>query len=138
MIVIAAMVTHFPIVEAMNDRKFPQWDELYVTHPAESMPWFYPGIDPDRAPAIERHAASGRALDLGTGPGTEALVLAERGFDVTRDPACLRPPCAAAGVRPDRQDPSYARFGLPDISRDDEPSAVRAGTRRAARAFWRG
>jgi SAM-dependent methyltransferase len=67
----------------MNDRQFPPWDEFYVTHAAESMPWFYPVIDPDLARALERHAVAGRALDLGTGPGTQALALAERGFDVT-------------------------------------------------------
>jgi SAM-dependent methyltransferase len=67
----------------MTDRQFPQWDEFYVTHAAESMPWFYPNLDPDLAQALGRHAIKGRALDLGTGPGTQALALAERGFDVT-------------------------------------------------------
>jgi SAM-dependent methyltransferase len=67
----------------MSDRQFPQWDEFYQTRTVESMPWFYPGLDPDQARAIEQYALAGRALDLGTGPGTQALALAERGFDVT-------------------------------------------------------
>jgi 2-polyprenyl-3-methyl-5-hydroxy-6-metoxy-1,4-benzoquinol methylase len=67
----------------MSDRQFPQWDEFYKTRPAETMPWFHQGLDPDQARAIEQHAVMGRALDLGTGPGTQALALAERGFEVT-------------------------------------------------------
>jgi SAM-dependent methyltransferase len=67
----------------MSNRQFPDWDEFYRAHEAESMPWYYPGLDPDQARAINQHAVTGRALDLGTGPGTQALALAERGFDVT-------------------------------------------------------
>jgi len=48
------------------------------------MPWFHPGLDPDLRRALESMGiASGRALDLGTGPGTQAIALAERGFAVT-------------------------------------------------------
>lgn len=67
----------------MSDRHLPQWDEFYETHSAESMPWFYADLDPDLARALEQHPAAGHALDLGTGPGTQALALAARGFDVT-------------------------------------------------------
>ena len=88
----------------MSDRHFPQWDEFYGTHPAESMPWFYAELDPDLARALEQHSVTGRALDLGTGPGTQALGLAERGFDVTAtdvSPAAVnaaRERARAAGV----------------------------------------
>jgi 2-polyprenyl-3-methyl-5-hydroxy-6-metoxy-1,4-benzoquinol methylase len=89
----------------MSDRQFPQWDEFYQTHPAETMPWFYQGLDPDQARAIEQHALTGRALDLGTGAGTQALALAERGFDVTATDlssaavAAARQRALAAGLR---------------------------------------
>jgi uncharacterized protein (DUF924 family)/2-polyprenyl-3-methyl-5-hydroxy-6-metoxy-1,4-benzoquinol methylase len=63
---------------------FPNWDALYRTEPVERMPWFFADLDPDVASALASHAiAKGRALDLGTGPGTQAIALAERGFDVT-------------------------------------------------------
>ncbi|WP_437876023.1 class I SAM-dependent methyltransferase [Sorangium sp. So ce513] len=69
----------------MSDaRNFPDWQELYRSTPAESMPWYHEGLDPDLERALEqRQIARGRALDLGAGPGTQALALAERGFDVT-------------------------------------------------------
>jgi SAM-dependent methyltransferase len=67
----------------MNDRRFPEWETFYREQPAEAMPWFYAPLDPDVERALARHAVTGRALDLGTGPGTQAVALAERGFDVT-------------------------------------------------------
>lgn len=67
----------------MSERQFPDWDDFYKTRAVESMPWFYPGLDPDQARSIDHHALTGRALDLGAGPGRQALALAERGFDVT-------------------------------------------------------
>lgn len=61
----------------------PDWEQLYRSTPGERMPWYYPKIDPDLAGAIDRYALRGRALDLGTGPGTQAIALAARGFDTT-------------------------------------------------------
>src|SRR5262249_3828942 len=50
----------------------------------ETMPWYWPSLDRDLDAALARHGiASGHALDLGTGPGTQAIALAERGFTVT-------------------------------------------------------
>ncbi|KYF59342.1 methyltransferase type 11 [Sorangium cellulosum] len=67
-----------------DERNFPDWQELYRSTPAESMPWYHEALDPDLERALERlEVARGRALDLGTGPGTQAFALAERGFDVT-------------------------------------------------------
>ncbi|MET0388867.1 MAG: class I SAM-dependent methyltransferase [Polyangiales bacterium] len=67
----------------MTTRAFPNWHELYRDQTAESLPWYYPGIDPDLDRALNaRHLTSGRALDLGTGPATQAMALAERGFEV--------------------------------------------------------
>jgi 2-polyprenyl-3-methyl-5-hydroxy-6-metoxy-1,4-benzoquinol methylase len=67
----------------MTDRHFPEWEEFYRVQAAESMPWFYPTLDPDIERALSRHPITGRALDIGAGPGTQAVALAERGFDVT-------------------------------------------------------
>jgi methylase of polypeptide subunit release factors len=48
------------------------------------MPWFYSELDDDLAQSLDALGLrSGSALDLGTGPGTQAIQLAQRGFDVT-------------------------------------------------------
>jgi 2-polyprenyl-3-methyl-5-hydroxy-6-metoxy-1,4-benzoquinol methylase len=68
----------------MTTKVFPNWNELYGEQPVERMPWYYPELDPDLEDALAtQHIETGRALDLGTGPATQALALAERGFQVT-------------------------------------------------------
>jgi methylase of polypeptide subunit release factors len=63
---------------------FPGWDAMYQQQPIEAMPWFYPELDDDLRQALDQLGLrSGSALDLGTGPGTQAMQLARRGFDVT-------------------------------------------------------
>jgi 2-polyprenyl-3-methyl-5-hydroxy-6-metoxy-1,4-benzoquinol methylase len=63
---------------------FPDWDAVYQQRAIESMPWFYPELDDDLRQALDALGVrEGRALDLGTGPGTQAMQLARRGFDVT-------------------------------------------------------
>ncbi len=48
------------------------------------MPWFNPDIDPDVDRALTKLSLqAGTVLDLGTGPGTQAMALTERGFTVT-------------------------------------------------------
>ena len=60
------------------------WEELYASQEVETMPWFSPTLDRDVAKALRRYNISGgRALDVGSGPGTQAIELARRGFDVT-------------------------------------------------------
>lgn len=67
-----------------EEREFPDWEQLYQDEKVESMPWFHPGLDPDLENALDKlDIRSGRALDLGTGPGTQAIALAERGYRVT-------------------------------------------------------
>jgi 2-polyprenyl-3-methyl-5-hydroxy-6-metoxy-1,4-benzoquinol methylase len=67
-----------------EDRQFPEWRQLYKDQPVEAMPWYYGALDPDLENALARHGVtSGRALDIGTGPGTQAIALAERGYRVT-------------------------------------------------------
>ena len=65
-------------------RGFPSWEELYKNDTIERLPWYWPSLDPDLEAALARHGlSSGRILDQGTGPGTQAIALAERGFAVT-------------------------------------------------------
>jgi len=64
--------------------EFPHWEELYQEREIESMPWFNPELDEDLEKALDEfRLRGGSALDLGTGPGTQAIHLARRGFDVT-------------------------------------------------------
>jgi 2-polyprenyl-3-methyl-5-hydroxy-6-metoxy-1,4-benzoquinol methylase len=65
-------------------RGFPSWEELYKQDVIEKLPWYWPGLDPDLDAALGRHGlTSGHLLDQGTGPCTQAIALAERGFTVT-------------------------------------------------------
>jgi len=60
------------------------WEQTYRDGAVERMPWYHPVLDPDLEQAIARlHVAKGPTLDLGTGPATQAIALAERGFTVT-------------------------------------------------------
>jgi cyclopropane fatty-acyl-phospholipid synthase-like methyltransferase len=67
-----------------QQREFPNWEKLYQEQNVESMPWFNPDIDADLDQALSKlNLHTGAALDLGTGPGTQAIALAQRGFQVT-------------------------------------------------------
>ncbi|MEP0919878.1 class I SAM-dependent methyltransferase [Leptolyngbya sp. DQ-M1] len=68
----------------MAARNFPNWEALYQEKPVETMAWFHPSLDADVEHALlTLDLSTGEALDLGTGPGTQAMALAERGFRVT-------------------------------------------------------
>ncbi|HEY9690827.1 MAG TPA: methyltransferase domain-containing protein [Oculatellaceae cyanobacterium] len=63
---------------------FDNWEQVYQNQNIESMPWFNPDLDLDLQQALSQlNINSGTILDLGTGPGTQAIALAERGFQVT-------------------------------------------------------
>lgn len=65
-------------------RELPNWEQVYQNQAVESMPWFSPELDPDLDSALSKlNLQSGTVLDLGTGPGTQAIALAKRGFQVT-------------------------------------------------------
>ncbi len=67
-----------------KQRELPDWEQLYQEKEVESMPWFNPELDPELDQALTRlELHQGAVLDLGTGPGTQAIALAERGFQVT-------------------------------------------------------
>ncbi len=80
---------------------FPNWEELYRQGTVEKLPWYWPALDPDLDAALGRHGlATGRVLDQGTGPGTQAIALAARGFAVTASdvsPAALAYAARRAG-----------------------------------------
>lgn len=65
-------------------RDIPNWENLYRTESVESMPWYHPLLDHDIDRALHcLKIVSCSVLDLGTGPGTQAIAMAERGFLVT-------------------------------------------------------
>lgn len=69
---------------ANEKQGIPHWEEWYREREAESMPWFNPELDDDLKEALdELGLRGGSLLDIGTGPGTQAMQLARRGFEVT-------------------------------------------------------
>ena len=67
-----------------NKKEFPDWDSYYQENNVEKMPWYEKNLDPDLEFEIKsRNLYSGKFLDLGTGPGTQAIQLAKRGFNTT-------------------------------------------------------
>ena len=66
----------------MDSEDVYSWEEFYKQNEIEEMPWFEKNLDKDVELEI-REIRKGKFLDLGTGPGTQALELAKRGFFVT-------------------------------------------------------
>ncbi len=61
-----------------------RWERMYRDEDVETMSWYYPELDPDFREALaELGISGGSVLDLCTGPGTQAMALAQRGFMVT-------------------------------------------------------
>jgi cyclopropane fatty-acyl-phospholipid synthase-like methyltransferase len=60
------------------------WDDIYRRLEIEEMPWFNPELDRDIEKALDDlKIKKGSVLDIGTGPGTQAIELAKHGFKVT-------------------------------------------------------
>ncbi|TAL68574.1 MAG: class I SAM-dependent methyltransferase [Bacteroidetes bacterium] len=60
------------------------WEEVYLNNNVEELPWYRKKLDHDVKIELKRRKIkSGTVLDLGTGPGTQALELNMIGFDVT-------------------------------------------------------
>ncbi len=69
---------------SMGERIKRPWEEQYRDDDVETMPWFCPHLDRDVAWAIERLPVTpAKALDLGCGPGTQAIELSRLGFEAT-------------------------------------------------------
>ena len=65
-----------------NKKEFLDWDVYYKQNKVETMPWYEKNLDLDMVDEI-RFLEKGVFLDLGTGPGTQAIELAKNGFKVT-------------------------------------------------------
>jgi len=64
--------------------KFSDWNTYYKDNEVEKMAWYEKNLDHDlENEIISGNLSEGRFLDLGTGPGTQAIQLAKRGFVVT-------------------------------------------------------
>ena len=63
---------------------FPGWDEYYKETEVEVMPWYEKNLDHDLENELKSNNYNvGNFLDLGTGPGTQALQLSKYNFEVT-------------------------------------------------------
>jgi SAM-dependent methyltransferase len=67
-----------------SGKDFPDWDTLYKSQKVETMPWYNENFDSDLEKELDerRTINDGKFLDLGTGPATQAIWLAKRGFKV--------------------------------------------------------
>jgi len=65
-----------------NKKEFPDWNVYYKQNKVETMPWYEKNLDLDMVEEI-MFLKKGVFLDLGTGPGTQAIELAKNGFKVT-------------------------------------------------------
>ena len=75
------------IMSESNRKDFPDWDTLYKSQRVETMPWYNENFDFDLEELDERKIIDNTNdrktfLDLGTGPATQAIWLAKRGFKV--------------------------------------------------------
>jgi len=68
----------------MNNKKNRDWDAYYKENKVEGMPWYNANLDSNLENYIKlNNIHGGKFLDLGTGPGTQAIQLERLGFDVT-------------------------------------------------------
>jgi SAM-dependent methyltransferase len=67
-----------------SGKDFPDWDTLYKSQKIETMPWYNENFDSELEKELDERKLinDGKFLDLGTGPATQAIWLAKRGFKV--------------------------------------------------------
>jgi SAM-dependent methyltransferase len=67
-----------------SGKDFPDWETLYKSQKIETMPWYNENFDSDLEKELDESKIinDGKFLDLGTGPATQAIWLAKRGFNV--------------------------------------------------------
>ena len=64
--------------------EFPGWDDYYRDTNVEEMPWYEKNLDHDLENEITtNNLNTGSFLDLGTGPGTQAIQLTKYNFNIT-------------------------------------------------------
>lgn len=64
--------------------EFTDWESRYRSDAIDKLPWYTPEPDGDLLATLSTRAIrNGHFLDLGTGPGTQAVWLARQGFRVT-------------------------------------------------------
>ncbi|MGB8025129.1 MAG: class I SAM-dependent methyltransferase [Nitrososphaeraceae archaeon] len=70
----------------LTRKGFPDWETLYKTQKVETMPWYNKNFDSDLEKELDErkiiNVGGQKFLDLGTGPGTQAMWLAKRGYKV--------------------------------------------------------
>lgn len=98
-----------------------RWEELYRSTEVTDLPWYTPSLDGDFERALKAHLPpGGRILDLGTGPATQAIALAKRGYDVVASDiaasaiAKARHAATREGVRIDFRVDNVLESTLPD------------------------
>ena len=63
---------------------FTDWENYYKETKVEVMPWYEKNLDHDLENEIKsKNLNTGNFLDLGTGPGTQALQLSKYDFEIT-------------------------------------------------------
>ena len=63
---------------------FSDWNDLYKKEDVKKLPWFNPKLDFDLQEAINKYKIERSSiLNLGEGPGTQAIELSKLGFKVT-------------------------------------------------------
>ena len=58
------------------------WDDVYRNNPVNRLPWYTKDLDFDLKKELKKYNKVS-FLDLGTGPGTQAIALSKMRFDVT-------------------------------------------------------
>jgi ubiquinone/menaquinone biosynthesis C-methylase UbiE len=98
-----------------------RWEEVYRTSEVSDLPWYTPELDTDFERALVAHLPTGaRILDLGTGPATQAIALAKRGYEVVATdiaPSAIRKATHTAerqGARIDFRVDNVLESKLPD------------------------
>ena len=72
------------MVTDTDGKKIDDWDSYYLENKVEEMPWYEKELDLDLEKEIKSmNLSEGKFLDLGTGPGTQAIQLAKLGFEST-------------------------------------------------------
>jgi SAM-dependent methyltransferase len=95
------------------------WDGFYADR-GRPVPFFVPAPDENLVSYLDRGLiTAGRALDLGCGPGRNAVYLASLGFEV--DAVDLSPVALAWGAERARDEGTRVRFHCADIFAADLP-----------------